>query len=363
MNIRRILRLSWLSVAALFWASCGDDSNSQAPVPESEVPDPESSADDAVTSSSSSEVTVSSSKEESSSSSEAGPESSATLVSSSSEASSSSYGGYVLASNPSVTCEDFYKDAGRICNTYYTCEDYQKYLGSDTTIAESLLMQWEDKLENCGAVEGPVALYGVMYRASEFCGEYVQFGGFKCSNDSIYGPNDFVFGEDKVLYRTIEEYDAAHGISSSSIAQSSSSSAQPETLIQNCPQDGFALFADILADVQKELYERIAAKYEDTENPLTDVEKDYYEGILDHENKKLKGPLAPYIDRENVDVMVESLEDYSDYWFDGYIAKSETCAEGTTVLRERYQEKYKEILEESLEKIEYGLRTYRARNR
>ena len=60
MNIRRVLRLSWLSVAALFWASCGDDSNPQTPVPE-----PESSTDAAGTSSSSGNETVSSAREDS----------------------------------------------------------------------------------------------------------------------------------------------------------------------------------------------------------------------------------------------------------------------------------------------------------
>lgn len=339
MNIRRVLRLSWLSVAALFWASCGDDSNPQTPVPE-----PESSTDAAGTSSSSGNETVSSAREDSSSSSEAVPESSATV------ASSSSYDGYVLASDPSVTCEDFYEDSGRICTTYYTCEDYQKYLGSDTTIAESLLMQWEDKLEKCGAVEGPVALYGVMYRASEYCGEYVHFGGFKCSNDSTYGPKDFVWGEDKVLYRTIEEYDAAHGISSSydpasssSAEESSSSSSQSDSLIQNCRHVDFSLFADVLAEVQKGLFVDITTMLEN--GPvLNDAQKEYLEGLLDRGQWTLKDNFAPYlVGHQEVDY---TIVDESEYWFDGYIARREECPGGVPEMTKRYKDRYYEILNE-----------------
>ena len=165
MNIRRIIRLSCLSVMGFFWASCGSDSDSSTGVTGVNPGlEPESSSDDAVTSSSSSEETLSSAKEESSSSSEAVPESSATEASSSSVASLSSEGKYILASDTSVTCDAIYEPS-QTCITYYTCEDYQKYLGSDTTIAESLLMLWENRLEKCDFVHSNVALYGVMYKA------------------------------------------------------------------------------------------------------------------------------------------------------------------------------------------------------
>ena len=349
MNIRRILRLSCLTVASLFWASCGDDTNSQAPAPEPEIPDPESSTDAAGTNSSSSEDAVSSAKEETFSSSETVSSSSSveSKRSSSSEASSSSYDGYVLASDPSVTCEDFYEDSGRICTTYYTCEDYQKYLGSDTTIAESLLMQWEDKLEDCGAVTGPVALYGVMYRAHESCAEYAHFGGFKCSNDSTYGPKDFVFGEDKVLYRTIEEYDAAHGISSSYGPESSSSaeesSSSSENMVQNCRHVDFSRFVDVLAEVQKGLFVDITTMLDD--GPiLNDAQKEYLEGLLDRGQWTLKDNFAPYLVGHHEEDY--TVVDESEYWFDGYIARREECPGGVPEMTKRYHDKYYEILNE-----------------
>ncbi len=362
MNIRNFLRLGLASLTTLFWASCGGDSstqpaNSEGPVPDSsDIAEKSSSSENQGTSSETAQGN--SEQVQGSSSSEA--ISSAEEVSSSSEAhssssedplaqSSSSAKQYILAKDSSVTCT---RDSALVSACYssepitsYSCMELQEFLKKDTLVSEKILNSWEEKLEFCGEVYMPVALYGIFYNPCSK-GESYYIPEMACSDGRGY--RNFKL-DSNLVYTSTAEYNEAHGI-------------VPEDLTQNCPQDGFALFADILADVQKELYERIAAKFEDTENPLTDVEKDYYEGILDRENKKLKGPLAPYIDREDVDVMVESLEDYSDYWFDGYIAKSETCAEGTTVLRERYQEKYKEILEESLEKIEYGLRTYRARN-
>lgn len=335
MTIHKILRLSCLTVASLFWASCGSDSDSSTGVTGADAGiDPESSSD-ALLQTSSSAVPESSDVAPESSSSDA--------ISSSSVASSSSYDGYVLASDPSVACEDFYEDTGRICTTYYTCEDYQKYLGSDTTIAESLLMLWENKLENCGAVEGPVALYGVMYRATEYCGEYVRFGGFKCSNDSTYGPKDFVFGEDKVLYRTIEEYNLAHGISSSSTAESSSSSSQQETMIQNCRHVEFSRFVDVLAEVQKGLFVEINTMLED--GPiLNEAQKEYLEGLLDRNQRISKDNFAPYLEGHQEEDY--TVVDESKYWFDSYIARREECPGGVPEMTKRYHDKYYEILNE-----------------
>lgn len=346
MNIRRLFRLSCLSVAGFFWASCGDDSNSQAPAPEPEIPDPESSSDASGTVSSSSEKAVSSAKEEASSSSETASSSSSVESKQSSSsagiASSSSKGEYILASDTSVTCDAVY-EPGQTCVTYYTCEDYQKYLGSDTTIAESLLMKWENKLENCGAVTNPVALYGVMYRARENCYSIDELAGFKCSNDSTYAAEDFVWG-DSVLYRTMEEFEAAYGISSSSAEDSSSSS---ENMVKNCPQSEFSLFADILADVQGALYEKIVKNLEENTS-LTESQKAYLEGILDRENKKLKGNFAPYLEGD-YPVEETTLGDYSVNWFSGYVAKKQTCADGTPQITESYKVFYDVIYDEALE--------------
>lgn len=96
MNIRKFFSLSCLTVMGLFWASCGDDSNSQGP---DNTPDPESSSG------------TKSAEPESS----AGPESSSSDVAQSSssddaQSSSSDAGGLMgdervkLSRDTSVTC-------------------------------------------------------------------------------------------------------------------------------------------------------------------------------------------------------------------------------------------------------------------
>jgi hypothetical protein len=342
MNIRRLFRLSFLSVAGFFWASCGSDSDSSTGATGLNPGiEPESSSDDAVTSSSSSEETLSSAKEESSSSSEAVPESSATEASSSSVASLSSEGKYILASDTSVTCDAIYEPS-QTCITYYTCEDYQKYLGSDTTIAESLLMLWENRLEKCDFVHSNVALYGVMYKARESCFSTEDIVGFKCSNDSTYTSEPFTW-VDSVLY-TMEEFESAYGYSFTEVS---------ENMVKNCPHDEFSLFVDILADVQGALYEKIVKNLEENTS-LTESQKTYLEGILDRENNKLKGNFAPYLEGD-FPVEETTLDDFgpdgasSANWFGGYIARLQTCADGTPQITELYKEKYDAIYEEALE--------------
>ena len=175
MNLRRVLRLTCLTAASFFWASCGDDSSSQSSAPDPEIPEPDSSAgasNDNKLSSESSKNTALSSAEplEESSSSESVEMSSAEVASSSSEASdgsSSSVTGYVLAKDSSVTCEEEkYRDAACCSTKDLTCDDYKRYLASDTTISEKLLSEWEDKLESCEAIQEPVVLYGVMFGLS-----------------------------------------------------------------------------------------------------------------------------------------------------------------------------------------------------
>ena len=358
MDFRRVVRLSCLTLAGLFWASCGDDSNSQAPAPDPEVADPDSSSstsDDEKLSSAADEKSSSSESagnstlssaevlEESSSSESVENTSSSSEVS---ESSSSSIAGYVLAKDPSVTCEAISYNVPACSSTRaLTCDDYKKYLASDTTLSEKLLTQWEDKLQKCGAVQEPVALYGIVY--DPCANAYYTRTAMKCSNDSTY--KDYKLDEENKVYTSIEEYNEAHGISSSSVPESSSS--EPEDLVKNCPQEDFALFADVLADVQKKIYEAIVsgAFYEYFGgDSLSDVGKSYVESLLDHEGKTLKGTFAPYLPPSDYeeDVLWVSLKGYSDFWFDGYIARTKTCEGGTPVKTELYQKTFEEIADE-----------------
>ena len=108
MNIRKFWRLSCLTVASFFWASCGTDSNPQFPAQSLTNPDSsadangaDSSSDAALTESSSSSAT-----DIESSSSEM-PEMSSSSIESSSSAkysSSSNAVKYILARDSSVIC-------------------------------------------------------------------------------------------------------------------------------------------------------------------------------------------------------------------------------------------------------------------
>lgn len=368
MNVRRFCRLCCMTVASLFWASCGGDSSSPS-APGN--PEPGSSTDTEGNSSSSEILGVSSSEEpssseqiQSSSSSEAASLSSAEDLSSgeisssssaesfsSSETASSSSSAKVfkLASDNSVTCEKGYKTVSACpsSGTSYDCMDYQKFLATDTTVSEKILNAWEEKLESCGAILENVALYGII---APVCTGVMSIPEYKCSNGSSYtrGVED---GD--IFYTSRDEYNVAHGISSSSAEESSSS--QVEDLVQNCPHGDFALFADVLAEVQKEIYERISLKLNDPGQSLTEAQKQFYEGLLDRENKKLKGNLSPYLDEYENDVMHTSLSYESKNWFNGYIAKTKTCSDGTPVTTERYQDLYDKILKECLDKLDRAL--------
>ena len=119
--------------------------------------------------------------------------------------------------------------------------------------------------------------------------------------------------EGNLFYTSDEEYDIAHGIF-------------PEDWVKSCKQDGFALFPDILADVQKKLYEVVSGKL------LEDVirsesEQKYLNGLLDHENKTLKGLYEPYFSAD-IEADVFLLKDKSKNWFNGFIAKTKACADG-----------------------------------
>jgi hypothetical protein len=370
MNIRKVWRLCCVSVASLFWASCGSDSTTQATAPE--INDPETpgsssaeptSSEQAPTSSSSLEadpgssemLPLSSAEAESSSSVDVPGSSDSQESSSSEEASSSSSEQLVLASNPSVTCTKF-NDYESVCgsttsSSKLSCMDLQEFLKADTAVSWQTMRKWEDDLERCGAIQEEVALYGIIYNP---CDSYRIVSKLKCSDGRTY---NWYKVEDGVVYTSEEEYNRAKGISSSSEAESSSSEAEssssslPENYVQ-CSLDGFALFADILADVQKEIYQRLSDALEIPDLGLTDAQKQFYEGLLDRENKKLKGNLSPYyMDEYEHDVEHASLKYDSKQWFDGYIAKTYTCVGGTLSTNERYQEKYDKILKECLDII------------
>ena len=319
MNVRKFFSLSCLTIMGLFWASCGDDSNSQGP---DNTPDPESSSG------------TKSAEPESS----AGPESSSL---SNQIASSSSAKQYILASDSSITCakERYSTCTNSSSNREYSCMELQDFLKKDTSITEKVLLAWEEKLESCGAVSVIAAVYGAFFDPCANAPTYTKVE-MKCSDGSVY-PDYRVDGD--LLYKNVNEYNAAHGISSSSVQKN---------LVQNCPHDEFALFADILADVQGALYERIVKSLEENAE-LSEAQKTYLEGILDHENKKLKGNFAPYLEGDfQVDEVTFDRDRfygvYSVNWFDGYIAKTKTCADGTPEITESYKASYDAIYAEAL---------------
>ena len=347
MNIRRILRLTCLTVTSLFWASCDSDSNAQGP---DNSQNPESSADEVKPYSgsepeSSAAVPESSAQSETSSSEESLPSSSSS--SDVAGQSSSSAEQLVLASNPSVSCstvQTIVEQCPVSSEPYYSCTDLQEFLKKDTTVSEKILNAWEEKLLSCDAVEEPQTLYGIIYRTCP----HVQVTYLKCSDGKTY---QLYANDDGIAYVTKKEYDETH--SSSSVAESSSSSA-PTDLMTNCPHDGFALFADILADVQKEMYELIVSgdiyAMLEGETWFTDKSKEYVESLLDHDKKALKGNFAPFYDHGDMDPLYFACKN-SENWFDGFIAKTKTCADGVPVETDRYKETYKALLAEAFDVV------------
>jgi hypothetical protein len=357
MTIHKIWRLCSLTVATLFWTSCSTDSNPQFVPSQADNADSSADVEEDSSSSESSDIESSESSDAKSSSAEAVESSSSAdkRPTSSSETSTSSSSGalsssesvhYVLAKDTSVTCEKTYYSVPPSCLTSgesLSCDDYKKYLGRDTSVTETILNKWEEKLESCGAIVLQMApLYGISYPA---CNPNASFPMpmFTCSNDSSY---KYYVLDGNQVYRNRQEYNEAFGISSSSVPESSSSS---EAKVQSCKQEDFALFADILAEVQKDLYKKIVNDLV-KDASLTEAATTYLESLLDRANKTLKGNFAPYYSG-NRDVENTSLEGVSAHWFDGYIAKTKTCPEGSPEKTERYQEKYDAILSECIELI------------
>lgn len=362
MTIHKFIRLFSLTVASLFWASCSD-SNPQFPMSPSANPDSSSDANE----SSSSELSCSAVAPESSSS-DSPPQSSSSesasssgVESSSSKIGSSSSAGYVLASDPSVGCKQTLYPAYRYC--YESCDAAESFLKKEGLVSKKDLTFAENELESCRAMEyASGLLYGVPFNP---CPNPILFEtAYECTNDSTYREYRL---EDNLVYTNVAEYDEAHGISSSSGPQSSSSS---EEMIRNCPQEDFLPFTGILADVQKELYEIIEQKLKD--DVLSETERTYLESLLDREQKTLKNStpheLYVYSDYSDEEVAIAPyspkllLDNYyykidSKNWFGGYIAKTKTCEDGTPVITERYKQKYDSILAECLKIIEINAKT------
>lgn len=342
MNIRRVWRLCCLTVASFFWASC-TDSNPQFPVTQSTNSDsssaenenaPSESSSSVAEPESSSEITPQSSSEDSATSSataeSSSSEPSSSPSSSSSVSSSSIAPSYILARDTSVTCVRNWRTVS-ICENDYTCEDLQSLLGKKQSISEKLLSSWEEGLQSCEAIsEDGGTLYGVGPCASSRM-KYAM----KCSNGYSY---DHYEVEGKLIYTSPQEYNEAHGI-------------VPEDLTESCPQGDFALFVDVLADVQKALYENLTKRLEE-DSTLTDDCKAYLESLLDHEKKTLKKRLDPYLSGEYYSNMYGfEMKRTSKQWFNGYIAKTKNCEDGAPVTTEIYKEKYDAILAECLEII------------
>jgi hypothetical protein len=363
MTVHKFWRFCCLSVASFFWASCSD-SNPEIIAPQNSQPDSASDVsgnDSGEDSSSSTEEAVSSSSQgvPQVSSSEVPASSSAAVESSSSKTGSSSSAGYVLASDPSIGCKQTYYPTYRIC--YESCGAAADDLKSGGTISKSELARAEDGLERCRAMEYASSLvYGVPFDPCP--NPYLFEVAYKCTNDSTYKEYRL---EDNLVYTNVAEYDETHGVSSSSVPQSSSSS---EEMINNCPQDNLLSFSGILAEVQKELFEKIVQKLDDSAT-LSDSGRTYLENLLDREQKTLKNSypqelrdfsdgavaVAPYSSNLLWDDYYYKID--SKNWFRGYIAKTKTCEDGTPVITERYKQKYDAILAECMEIIRNNVKT------
>lgn len=336
MNIRKFWRLSCLTVASFFWASCSE-SNPQFPVAQSANPD---SSADANGRGLGDETSSSTAVPESSSSDSAMQISSsdAPALSSSAVESSSSAPIYALARDTSVSCSVKWYTVS-LCENEYSCDELKTILGKKQSVSEKLLSSWEEKLESCEAIsEDSGTLYGVGPCVSTRM-KYVM----QCTNDSSYSHYQV---DQKLVYTSTQEYNEAHGI-------------VPEDLVESCPQGDYALFIDVLADVQKVLYEKWVKRLEE-DSTLTEEAKMYLEGLLDHEKKALNSSLAPYlpngIDLYNPRMYGFEMKRASKHWFNGFIAKTEACENASSVTTETYQQKYDGILAECNEIIENKLK-------
>ena len=350
MNIRRIFRLGCLSVASFFWAGCGSDTDSST------------GADFGINPGSSSADILPNSSEPAESSSSVEPSSSDVVNSSSSEiASASSDDRLKLSRDTSVTCSVKHSLGSECLSSgpsepSYSCMELQDFLKKDTTVSQKILDKWEKKLLSCGAVMEMQTVYGIIYTACQ----HAPVSRLDCSDGKIY---QYYGSDNGIAYITEEEYYETHSSSSavessSSAAESSSSSALSEDLVTNCPQDSFALFAEVLADVQKELYEKVVSALDENET-LSETKKVYLNSIIDRENKTMNGNLYPY-GQVGYNYDVENMSVYTaQHWFSGYVARTRTCADGAPETTPLYREKYDAILQECLDLIHAKLEEIR----
>jgi hypothetical protein len=223
MNIRKHWKSILLSSTALFWASCGGDSES-ATAPQA----PESSA------------TISSSETAEPASSDAVPSSSETgsnIESSSDAVQSSSSDGtktFKLASDPNATCKMTgalptgscieFAQSTSTRSSEPSQQDLKYQLENNTTKTLEELEEIEDELEDTPDFS-EAALYGVLMPS---CTRYNFKETFECSNDSTYTTYADDSGlhilKDSTIYSR-EEYNQK--FSSSSKTAESSSSEEP----------------------------------------------------------------------------------------------------------------------------------------
>ncbi len=185
MNIRKHWKHLLLSSTALFWASCGGDSESSVGPSDSE-PEVTSSSSLGAPESSSEEVQSSSSEEAQSSSSESAQSSSSKdEQSSSSESAQSSsskitgYGTYKLARDTSVTCEVSETQTFIMGSGKQSPREIMDALENNETRSVEELNELEDKLEFESLGYG--TLYGVPYTSTG-----IRPSKYTCSNDSTY---------------------------------------------------------------------------------------------------------------------------------------------------------------------------------
>ena len=202
MNIRKHWKHLLLSSTALFWASCGGDSESSVGPSDSE-PEVTSSSSLGAPESSSEEVQSSSSEEAQSSSSESAQSSSSKdEQSSSSETAQSSsskitgYGTYKLARDTSITCEVSETQTFILGSGRQSPEEIMDALENNKTLSVEELNELEDKLEFESLGYG--TLYGVPAISTG-----IKPSKYTCSNDSTYSASS-VKARDRTLYSNKE---------------------------------------------------------------------------------------------------------------------------------------------------------------
>ena len=195
MNIRKHWKRLLLSSAALFWASCGGDSESSVG-PQSEGPE---SSETTTSSDSGTEAISSSSATAESSSSTVAPESSSEATPSSSSKVYPGFGTYKLARDTSITCEVTDISWAERGSRIKSPSELMDLLENNTTRSTEELEMLENDLEES-------LNYGVLYGSpsTSTSGLDIRPKTFECSNDSSYTIETHV-GSSGYLY-TKEEY-------------------------------------------------------------------------------------------------------------------------------------------------------------